>query len=140
MGMYTELSVSAELKDLTRLEINALMWMVGEIDKPIELPDHKLFECDRCEYMFRMQSYYFPFTIDPIFKLDSIDNQYRLVTRSNLKNYEGETHTQEESELGRALKSGSLRVVSGVATWAPEWQGCRGLHPPPRVGVSGLKS
>lgn len=90
MGMYTELSVSAELKDLTELEINALMWMVGEIDQPSSLPNHELFKCDRCEYMLRMRSYYFPFTIDPVLKLDPIDNQYRLVTRSNMKNYEGE--------------------------------------------------
>lgn len=91
MGMYTELSFCAELTtDLPKEIENTLKWMIGEIDRPDTLPEHELFNKDRCDFMLRGGSAYFPYTIDPIFKKDGYDNAYRLVTKSNIKNYEGE--------------------------------------------------
>ena len=66
-----------------------------------------------------------------------------LLYLANLNNYEGESHTQEEKgELGRALKSGSLRVRSGVATWASPCAVVRGLQgttPSPEGGSLAVK-
>merc|ERR1712082_296189 len=66
-----------------------------------------------------------------------------LLYLANLNKYEGESHTQEEEEeLGRALKSGSLRVGSGVATWAPSCAvvaGLQGTTPSPKGGSLAVK-
>merc|ERR1712082_259029 len=66
-----------------------------------------------------------------------------LLYLANLNKYEGESHTQEEEEeRGRALKSGSLRVGSGVVTWAPPCAVVRGLQgttPSPEGGSLAVK-
>ena len=59
----------------------------------------------------------------------------------NINNYEGEFHTQEEMRLVRGLKSGSLRVVARVATWAQpcgEVAELQGTTPSPEGGSPGV--
>ena len=92
MGMYTELIFGASLKkDTPETVINALKYMIGETEeKPLDfpLPD------GRCESLFQYGSYYFAIN-EPVKKmwLDEIDKEWRISTRSNLKNYEGEIET-----------------------------------------------
>jgi len=89
MGMYTELIFGAELKKETPNEvIEVLQYMLGQLeDKPINfpLPD------GRCEWLFQGGSYYFAIN-NPVNKMwiDNTDKQWRISTRSNIKNYENE--------------------------------------------------
>lgn len=88
MGMYTELIFGARLKKLTQLEIDALKWMCGNIEKPKKLHNHEFFECYKSDYLFNFCSCYFLEISKPIFKF--FDGDWFLTTRSNLKNYENE--------------------------------------------------
>lgn len=89
MGMYTELIFGASLKeDTPSTVIDALKYMIGETEekpKDFPLPD------GRCEWLFRGSSYYFGVS-ESVSKMwfDEIANDWRLSTRSNIKNYEGE--------------------------------------------------
>jgi hypothetical protein len=86
--MYTELIFGAALKkDTPNDVIESLKYMLGEVDDKPEnfpLPD------GRCEWLFRGSSAYFPISGVNSLSKDNIDNQWRLSTRSNIKNYEGE--------------------------------------------------
>ena len=90
MGMYTELIFGASLKKNTPKEvIDVLKYMIGDIkEKPIDFP----FSGNRS--LFLSGSYYFG-VCDPVKKLwfDTIDNSYKISTRSNLKNYNNEIET-----------------------------------------------
>lgn len=92
MGMYTELIFGAELKKDTPNEvIEALKYMLGENrDKPTSFP----LPNGRCEWLFCGESYYFGVNkaVNKMW-LDDIDKQYRISTRSNLKNYDNEIET-----------------------------------------------
>jgi hypothetical protein len=91
MGMYTELHYNAELrKDVPTQVLDALRWMLGELDQPVDLPDHPLFKMTRAGFMLRCDSYYFAADTHSTLRLDDIDKQYRICIRCNLKNYEGE--------------------------------------------------
>ena len=89
MGMYTELIFGADLKkDTPENVIEALKYMIGDIEekpKNFPLPD------GRCEWLFRVSSYYFGVN-SPVSKMckDGIGGNWVLSTRSNIKNYEGE--------------------------------------------------
>ena len=88
MGMYTELIFGAELKKETPNEvIEALKYMLGEIE---EKPNNFPLPDGRCEWLFLGSSAYFPISGVNSLSKDNIDNQWRLSTRSNIKNYEGE--------------------------------------------------
>ena len=92
MGMYTELIFGAKLKkDTPKDIIESLKYIIGyreEKPKNFTLPE------GRCEWLLRGESYYFAIS-NPVCEmwLDSICNQYRISTRSNIKNYENEIET-----------------------------------------------
>jgi len=91
MGMYTELIFGATLKkDTPDTVIQALKYMLGEIDKPVDFPLPE----GRCEWLFTGSSYYFGVNC-PVNKMwyDSIGQQWGISTRSNIKNYSFEIET-----------------------------------------------
>jgi hypothetical protein len=95
MGMYTELIFSAALKvDIPEIVIKVLQYMVNRdimiVNRPKNLPDHDFFNCEYWDWILFGASYYFPDTIDPIFRFDDIGKDWRLTTRSNIKNYDNE--------------------------------------------------
>jgi len=91
MGMYTELVFSAELEgNLSNQIVDVIKYMCTGDKKPEVLPDHELFSTDRWDVLFRMSSYYFVDAVDPVFRYDEIGKDWRLTTRSNLKNYGNE--------------------------------------------------
>ena len=89
MGMYTELVFGCGLKsDTPNNVITSLKYMLGDIkEKPIDFP----FPQGRCEWLFQGCSYYFGVN-SPVNKMwyDEISKNWRISTRSNIKNYEGE--------------------------------------------------
>jgi hypothetical protein len=89
MGMYTELIFGAELKTETPEQvINALKYMIGDIEnKPEDFPLPE----GRCEWLFQTGSYYFAIneSVSRIW-FDNISKSWRISTRSNIKNCEGE--------------------------------------------------
>jgi len=92
MGMYTELIFGASLKeDTPKQVINALKYMGGEIkEKPFDFP----LPNGRCECLFNMASYYFAIS-EPLFKMwyDEIGKEWRVSSRSNIKDYNDEIKT-----------------------------------------------
>lgn len=86
MGTYTELIFGAKLKKDTPKEvIETLQYMVGDIEQPHALA----FDAGRNP--LRGGSFYFGVT-DSVseMKFDTIDNQWQISTRANIKNYEDE--------------------------------------------------
>lgn len=93
MGMYTELHFNSELKKNTPENVlNTLKYMISgeESIKPTALPDHDLFETERWEVLFLMDSYYFDADTHCTLRHDTISDTYYLCVRSNLKNYGSE--------------------------------------------------
>lgn len=91
MGMYTEIDYHVELVKGTPQEvIDVLKYMVRDGEKPAELPDHPFFSCDRWEYLFTMDSYYFAADTHSSLNYDEIGKRYTLNVRANLKNYGNE--------------------------------------------------
>lgn len=91
MGMYTELHFNSELKrDVPGDVIDILKYMLGELDECPELPENKLFNTSRWDYMLRCDSYYFDADTHSTLRFDDISDSYYLCIRSNVKNYEGE--------------------------------------------------
>jgi TFIIF-interacting CTD phosphatase-like protein len=89
MGMYTELIFGASLKKETPSEvIETLKYMIGESKSK---PDGYPFPDGRHEYMLESSSYYFGVS-EPLSKMwyDEISHDWRMSTRSNVKNYENE--------------------------------------------------
>lgn len=86
MGMYTELIFGAELKRDTPNEvIQALKYMLGEIERPNNFP----LPNGRCEYLFQGSSYYFGIS-EPVNKMWLDGGNWKISTRSSIKNYGGE--------------------------------------------------
>lgn len=91
MGMYTEIYVKVSLKANTPQDvIQTLSAMMGEGDEPAQLPDHELFKKGRWNFMLRCSSYYHMPSCVGKFWYDDIAGQWFLLSRSDLKNYEGE--------------------------------------------------
>jgi len=93
MGMYTELYLSCELKkDLPEEVVSILKYLFTEEGvEPPALPDHTFFKCNRWEMIGNCSSYYFvPFAMSKLYQDEHDDKQYYLITRSDLKNYDGE--------------------------------------------------
>ncbi len=92
MGMYTELIFGCALKlDTPQGVIGILQGLVkGELDN-IKTMDDDFFASERWGYLFRMSSYYFGVN-EPQGKIwfDNIAKNWRISTRSNLKNYDNE--------------------------------------------------
>lgn len=93
MGDYTELIFGAKLKkDTPDIVIDTLRHMCGQIDKPVKLPDHKLFAGGiYWDGLFMCSSYYFGVNeSNAAMWKDDIDGCWHISTRANLKNYDDE--------------------------------------------------
>lgn len=87
MWMYTELIFWATLKKDTPPEvIEVLQNMIGEKETITKFP----FAWERASYMLRCSSYYFGTNQHASLEFNDIGNQYKISTRSNLKNYDSE--------------------------------------------------
>lgn len=93
MGMYTEIYVKVTFKEETPTGvIDILRHMMGHEDAaiPESLPQHPLFSKDRWKFMLRCCSFYhMPDSVGQ-FWYDKIGEQWYLLNRSDLKNYENE--------------------------------------------------
>jgi hypothetical protein len=95
MGMYTELIFGASLKKDTPKEvIDILQYLMKPTKKDKEkltIPDHPFFSCDRWRMIFTCSSFYFGVN-ESVRKMwfEEIGYQWRISTRSNLKNYDSE--------------------------------------------------
>lgn len=91
MGMYTELVLGVDLKkDTPQNIIDALRYMLGEIDAEPALPAHDLFDTERWRFMLRCSSYYFAGPTISKLARDEMTKEWMLAVRTNLKNYDGE--------------------------------------------------
>lgn len=97
MGMYTAIATSITLKDSTPKDVVETLKLMVEGDweklKVMEKPNHHLFQCDRWDCLFTMDSAYFDFDTKAIF------DGKTLFSISNLKNYRSDKtdHTPIES-------------------------------------------
>lgn len=89
MGMYTELVVSTQIKPIDEV-IDVLKVMAGISDKHVKLPKHPLFKTPRWRSLFLSSSYYFTPRNVCLLEYDDISNTWCLITRADLKNYDGE--------------------------------------------------
>jgi hypothetical protein len=94
MGMYTELILGASLKkDTPDSVINTLKYMAGEID---EEPEGFPFKDQSARFtsLLNHGSYYFAVN-NPVVKIwqDEISRNWRISSRSNIKNYDDEIET-----------------------------------------------
>lgn len=91
MGMYTELYIACRIKGDVPVEvIDVLNYMFGGGDTPKNIPEHDFFECDRWGCIGTGASYYFVPESLSCFRRDSLGDGYTLISRSDLKNYDGE--------------------------------------------------
>lgn len=90
MGMYTEIFVCAQLKNLDSESINAINAMTGAEDADGPLPDHPLFATDRWLWLLCGSSYYFVPRSVSRFEYDDISKTWCLIARADIKNYSGE--------------------------------------------------
>ena len=94
MGMYTELNMAVKLKaDTPENVINVLKYMLRDIKpKPVETPDHPLFQASGWAIMLLCDSYYFSGQTDSYLYKDDLGVCvcYSLNVRCNLKNYENQ--------------------------------------------------
>jgi len=118
MGMYTELIFGCGLKKETPKDvIDILKYMCDENnDKSTEglvIPNHPLFGDTRWRIMFQCSSYYFGAN-EGLSKLwyDDISKNWRISTRSNLKNY------NDEIEL----------FLDWIKPWISQGSGSRDLY------------
>lgn len=89
--MYTELYIAAEIrKDISNIELEILNYMFANGEKPVELPAHAFFACERWDRIGQHASYYFIPKAISKFWSDVNGDCYFLVSLSNLKNYDGE--------------------------------------------------
>ncbi len=91
MGMYTEIYVKVRIKEGVPGEvINLLKYMTGDGAEPKPTPQHKLFSTHRWDFMFQCCSYYHILGVAGKLWFDDIANQWFMVWRSDLKNYDNE--------------------------------------------------
>lgn len=92
MGMYTEIVCGVKLRPGTpAVVIAALRFMVGDDDRPNELPDHPLFRKKRWQMVLNCSSYYFGFSQSySVMHHDEFDKVWMLAARASVKNYDGE--------------------------------------------------
>lgn len=86
MGMYTEIYVNVDLvEDVPEEVLEVLKVMCGDSDKglPKEYPD-------RWECLFSNMSYYTPNTKVSNLTFDDISNQWSLIGKGDIKNYDNE--------------------------------------------------
>lgn len=91
MGMYTQLRLTIELPvGIDDEDLEILHFMMGELERLPEIPEHPFFQCGRWTFLFRCDSYYFPADTHCILRFDDIGTRWYLNVQSNLKNYDGE--------------------------------------------------
>ena len=96
MGMYTEIYICSEIKDDTPDSVLKVIQYLfdGKQElkdwEKLELPAHEFFKTDRWRIIGKCCSYYhIPFATSDL-RYDEISKSYHLVSRSDLKNYDGE--------------------------------------------------
>lgn len=92
MGMYTEIFVKATLRsDISDIDLEALKWLARMTEsEPENLPVHEFFKKPRASQILSGCSYYHqPKPTINLFH-DGIAGQWFLVSRADLKNYDGE--------------------------------------------------
>ena len=93
MGMYTEVYICSELKKETPMDVIQYMFSnedFRELKEPSPLPEHPFFKLSRWSMIGRGSSYYhIPFSTRDL-RWDEISKSFYLVSRSDLKNYDGE--------------------------------------------------
>lgn len=86
MGMYTEIYVNVDLKENTPKEvIDTLCVMCGDDDWPSDWPHPK-----RWLYLFNNGSYYTANTSAAELTFDDISQQWSLIGKGDIKNYNNE--------------------------------------------------
>jgi hypothetical protein len=91
MGMYTQLHLGIDLKEETPEQvINILLAMSKGEEYKGELPEHEFFSTSRWKWLFAMDSAYFSYRSQCLFKKESYSTQWNLSVTSNIKNYEDE--------------------------------------------------
>jgi len=90
MGMYTELMMSARVKNDNPEVINVLKFMAGQLETQPPLPDHPLFNTPRWKWLFSSASYYFVPRSTVLFEYDDIGEYWVLISRADIKNYDDE--------------------------------------------------
>lgn len=99
MGTYTELYLSVELTNLDETALKVLTYLFDDNiisnDKLLENNlsnkiNHPFFKCERWSFIGNSASYYFtPYVVNKFVK-DDINDDYYLITKSDLKNYNNE--------------------------------------------------
>lgn len=87
MGMYTEIFVNVDLKQNTPDSVIEVLKAVCDIDVGATCLADKP---HRWKYLFNNGSYYTPYTCVGKLTWDSISEQYSLIGKGDIKNYEGE--------------------------------------------------
>lgn len=86
MGMF----VAATIQDIEEV-VNVLKFMVDSETYPEPAhPSHPFFQTSRWSWMFRSNSFYFVPRSIQLFERDDISNNWVLIVRCDLKNYENE--------------------------------------------------
>lgn len=85
MGMYTKLHANILIKDNKCIDI--INYMLGCATIKPKLPNHKLFNTDRWEFMLKSCSYYFTGTNNSKLYYDKNTKEYVLHCDCDLKNY-----------------------------------------------------
>ena len=89
MGMYTEFILGCAFsKNTPKALTDALDYVINDTDAPEDPEVTKLLEEYDMDYLFNSCSYYFGAPCSGKFYFDELGDQYRISTRSNLKNYE----------------------------------------------------
>lgn len=90
MGMYTEIVVSARVRN-DPVTLGLLEHMVlGRTLDPDIVPDHDFFRCSRWSRMFRTCSHYHVPRCVGVVEYDAIADEICLIVRADFKNYENE--------------------------------------------------
>lgn len=86
MGMYTELVLKCQINtgSMNEFELSAFNYLFNIGERPVQLPEHPFFNCERWECIGNMSSFYHH--PKPI---KSFYDDY-LFSRSDLKNYNDE--------------------------------------------------
>lgn len=90
MGMYTEVYVNVDLKkELPEEVLQVIKAMCGKLDPEVAEEVLKGFP-QRWHCLFSDMSYYTPKTYCKYLEFDKISNQWSLLGKGDIKNYEGE--------------------------------------------------
>ncbi len=91
MGMYTELVLKCRVSKTVPDEVKRVInYLFNGGEKPIFLPEHAFFECNRWSHIGKSSSYYHhPQPLNDYHDVD-YSNEIYIFSRSDLKNYDDE--------------------------------------------------